>query len=73
MSNETVVGGVYGGPPGQQGGPTSAPPTAPPVVPQPTGAHQTIQTPGTGVFEREQLVGHRRPDAGDDRYAGLVG
>ncbi len=56
MSNETVVGGAYPRPPAQ-GGPTSAPPSAPPVVPQTTGTHQTIQTPGTGVFEREQLSG----------------
>jgi hypothetical protein len=55
VSNETVVGGAFPGRPGQ-GGPTSAPPSGPPVVPQPTGSHQTIQTPGTGVFEREQLA-----------------
>lgn len=55
MSNETVVGGAYPRPPAQ--GPASAPPSAPPVVPQTTGTHQTIQTPGTGVFEREQLSG----------------
>lgn len=62
MGNETVVGGQYAGVPGPgstppQGGPTSAPPSGPPVVPQPTGRNQTIQTPGTGVFEHEQLVG----------------
>jgi hypothetical protein len=56
VTNETVVGGAYAGPP-HQGGPTSAPPTAPPIVPEATGVHQTIQTPGTGVFEREQLTG----------------
>jgi hypothetical protein len=56
VSNETVVGGQYPGRPAQ-GGPTSAPPSAPPVVPQRTGTHQTIQTPGTGVFEHEQLSG----------------
>jgi hypothetical protein len=59
VSNETVVGGQYPGYPAQ-GGPTSSPPSAPPVVPQTTGTNQTIQTPGTGVFEREQLS-----DAGD--------
>jgi hypothetical protein len=51
VSNETVVGGAYPGPPAQGG------PAAPAVVPQTTGTHQTIQTPGTGVFEREQLSG----------------
>ncbi len=59
MSNETVVGGQFQPP--VQGGPVTAPPSAPPsgppVVPQPTGTHQTIQTPGTGVFERDQLSG----------------
>jgi hypothetical protein len=53
VSNETVVGGAYPGPPAQ-GGPASTPA---PVVPQTTGTHQTIQTPGTGIFEREQLAG----------------
>ena len=54
MSNETVVGGVYPVPPAQ-GGPAAAP--AAPVVPETTGVHHTIQTPGTGVFERDQLSG----------------
>ncbi len=54
MSNETVVGGAYPGPPAQ-GGPAAAPAAAP-VVPRTTGTH-TIQTPGTGVFEREQIGG----------------
>jgi hypothetical protein len=56
VSNETVVGGPFPGRPAQ-GGPASPPPSAPPVVPQSTGTHQTIQTPGTGVFEHEQLAG----------------
>ena len=56
MSNETIVGGAYPPPPGR-GGAVSAPPSGAPVLPQPTGTHQTIQTPGTGVFEREQLIG----------------
>jgi hypothetical protein len=54
VSNETVVGGSYPVPPAQ-GGPGGAPAAAP-VVPQTTGTH-TIQTPGTGVFERDQLTG----------------
>ena len=54
MSNETVVGGSYPVPPAQGG--SAAAPAAAPVVPQTTGTH-TIQTPGTGVFERDQLTG----------------
>ena len=55
MTNETVVGGVY-----RARRSRAVPPHRParrPSCPQPTGAHQTIQTPGTGVFEREQLTG----------------
>jgi hypothetical protein len=67
VSNETVVGGAQAVPP-QPPGPTSLqptsppptlpPPSAPPILPQVTGTDHTIQTPGTGVFERDQLVGH---------------
>ncbi len=58
MSNETVVGGAY--PAAGAGWRRSAPPAARRSADDRD--PYTIQTPGTGVFEREQLAGEGRPD-----------